>query len=193
MAKVNRGDCKRKKTSRDGKSTLLIVSQGEVTEKEYFKKLRREIRTVEITVNEKSKDPRNIIDHTLNFIKYGSKDFDTIWCVVDVDNTKKDNFSSARAVAQKNGINIIISDPCFELWALLHRQNVCDPILTIDAQARFKFYFPDYVKKLPYDHLVECRPKAISRAKALPKGKNPSTDVYRLVEKILSFQPKTSP
>ena len=45
---------------------------------------------------------------------------DHAFCVMDVDNCKDDDFREALKYSEKNRIQIILSNPCFEVFFLLH-------------------------------------------------------------------------
>jgi hypothetical protein len=47
--------------------------------------------------------------------------FDETWVVCDVD--AHHGLNDALALAKSNEIQVALSDPCFELWYLLHRQD----------------------------------------------------------------------
>jgi hypothetical protein len=47
--------------------------------------------------------------------------FDSVWAVFDVD--EHPNLAEACALASREGIEVGMSNPCFELWALLHFQD----------------------------------------------------------------------
>ena len=44
--------------------------------------------------------------------------YDQVWCVFDID--EHPFVPEAKQQARDNGIEVAISNPCFELWALLH-------------------------------------------------------------------------
>ena len=44
--------------------------------------------------------------------------FDEVWCVHDVDDHPR--LDEARIMARDNDISLAVSNPCFELWLLLH-------------------------------------------------------------------------
>ena len=113
---------RRRPPRREPKRRLLIVTEGEVTEPEYFKALQHhckallEIRSagvpktcVEMAVNLLAKDAQNFKDSKLQF--------DEAWCVFDVDNHSLDE---AKQQAKVNKIRLAVSNPNFELWLLLH-------------------------------------------------------------------------
>jgi hypothetical protein len=94
--------------------------------------------------------------------------------------------------AKANGIELAISNPCFELWALLHFQDQQAHIERGKVQHLCATHMPRYEKKLDYEILRPKYSNAVKRAEDLERlhesrgtaGANPSTTVYRLVELI---------
>jgi hypothetical protein len=46
---------------------------------------------------------------------------DQVWCVFDRD--EHPNFAKAIDLADRHGINLAISNPCLELWVILHFED----------------------------------------------------------------------
>jgi hypothetical protein len=44
--------------------------------------------------------------------------FEAVWCVCDVD--QHATLAAAREMAAKEAVGMAVSNPCFELWCLLH-------------------------------------------------------------------------
>lgn len=74
--------------------------------------------------------------------------YDEVWCVFDVD--EHPHLHDARQQARDNGIDLAVSNPCFELWALLHFQDHTAHIERADARRRLKRHLPGYEKALPF-------------------------------------------
>ena len=116
--------------------------------------------------------------------------YDEVWCVFDVDEHPR--IPEARQQARDNGIKLAISNPCFELWALLHFQDQSAYLSRQDAQRQLRLHIPEYGKDLPFHHLVSGYEQAVERAKNLDRrcetagcpGENPSTGVHALTERI---------
>lgn len=52
------------------------------------------------------------------------QEVDECWCIFDVEWPKNHpNLNAAVSLAQKNGIRLAISNPCFEVWLILHHQD----------------------------------------------------------------------
>ena len=95
-------------------------------------------------------------------------------------------------MARDNGIDLAVSNPCFELWLLLHfREN---PGMQHRAKVKemLKKHVPEYAKHIDYSAFSEGYSSAVKRAEQLDKfaedskspGHNPSTGVYILAEFI---------
>jgi hypothetical protein len=53
--------------------------------------------------------------------RHRGHDFDEIWCVFDVD--QHPNLAQAIHEARQSDVNVALSNPCFELWLVLHLQD----------------------------------------------------------------------
>lgn len=108
----------------------------------------------------------------------------------DVDDHLK--IPDARQQARDNDIKLAISNPCFELWVLLHFQDQTASIPRNKLRAQLKKHIPQYGKLIPFEAICELYEDARARAEELNKthqrngieGDNPSTDVYLLTERI---------
>jgi hypothetical protein len=116
--------------------------------------------------------------------------YDSVWCVFDVDSHH--HIADAKQMASDNGIHLAISNPCFELWLLLHfRDNpgMHDGNAILAALTKF---VPNYDKHVNYEVYSAGYLAAVSRAKQMAdaaerdgeSGRNPTTGVYELTELI---------
>lgn len=113
-----------------------------------------------------------------------------VWCVVDVDQHAR--LPAARRLAQENGIGLAVSNPCFELWALLHFHDQRAHIDGRAVRGALCTFLPGYEKRLDCIAMEPHRPVAVERARALDNEHerngtphdNPSTGVWRLTEAI---------
>lgn len=116
--------------------------------------------------------------------------YDEIWCVFDID--EHPLVAEARQQANANKIRLAISNPCFELWILLHFQDQFAHLERSNAQHLCRGHLPGYEKVVPCERLMDLYSEAKRRAEALDawqgtrgcSGGNPSTSVYHLVEMI---------
>jgi hypothetical protein len=119
--------------------------------------------------------------------------YDDIWCVFDID--EHPAVPDAKQQARDNEIELAISNPCFELWILLHFRDRRAHTDRAVVQRECSKYLPDYEKAVPFAKLHPYYDDAVQRAVALDAwqqsrgrgGSNPSTGVHKLTEKIKSF------
>ena len=200
------------------KPVILIVTEGEKSEPKYFEHFRTRQNNVEVRVVPNSKngsktDYLNLIRKASRICKdddLSSKSGDSVWIIADgdvnyqaADAVKKKNeaLTQARATAEKEAYSLLISNPCFELWYLLHLRYTTAHLPDYDAvkKALEQAGIKDYEKHNDlYEQLASETLEAIKRAKrlethqvengfALPLGidANPFTEVYRLMEKLV--------
>ncbi|SFR21145.1 RloB-like protein [Lentzea waywayandensis] len=158
---------------------ILVVSGGQRTEPDYFSGLRR-LRRARVEVKHKVDSPQNLVRYAKKI--FNNEEYDAVWCVVDVDQFDVD---AAKKLARQKSVELAVSEPCFELWLLLHftdhRAYIADGKAACALLTR---RVPGYDKKLDFARFDAAVETAIKRAKELPPG-NPSTDVWRLVEVLL--------
>lgn len=196
------GDLTRRGSRREPRRRILVLCEGEVTEPRYFKDLRIELRAslVEIEIEGHGEGPKTLVeraalrkkesDHHARKERDAYLAYDEIWCVFDVDEHAK--LADARQQARDNSIEVAISNPCFELWALLHFQPQTAYLERQAARSRLKTHLPGYDKDLPFARLHAGYREAVRRAAHLESrceergcpGDNPSTGVHRLTERI---------
>ena len=122
---------------------------------------------------------------------------DMAFCKFDTDEDSNKNklINEANKYALQNGIRMIISSPCIELWFLLHYDYTTARLSNDEVIKRLKQYYPKYDKNINiYKEINENVDEAIKRAKKLENyqienGKiigttdaNPSTEMYKIVE-----------
>ncbi len=195
-------DIRRRRSRRDIRRRILIVCEGGVTEAGYFRDLWRAIRnaSVRLEIDDQGGVPKTLVERAAEKKKEAEREarsqrdafllFDEVWCVFDVDDHP--HLHDARQQARANGVHLAVSNPCFELWALLHFQDHSAYLERRDARSRLKRHLPDYDKALPFERIHRGYSDAVSRAEELNRrredagdpGGNPSTGVYRLTERI---------
>ena len=180
----------RRRPSREPRTQLLVVCGARRTEPAYLAGLRRETRNpaVAIKVLSHPRDPERVVRYAKKCQEKLGTDFDEIWCVLDVDQFE---YGPALKIAAQEGINLAISNPCFEVWLLLHHIDLAMPLRDAgEAIELLKQFVPGYEKAdLDFSDFAEQIPLAIERAKLMcakesPLGDNPSSGMWRLVELI---------
>jgi hypothetical protein len=115
---------------------------------------------------------------------------DEVWCVVDVDEF---DISEALTAAAKKGVNLAISNPCFEYWLLLHFELCTAPLARYDdVQRRLTKHVPRYDKtRLCFADFAPGVDDALQRARSRCGApgeehvRNPSTGVWALVQQVI--------
>lgn len=120
---------------------FLIYNGGIVTEVEYFEYVKQRLfgermHTLRIatgsaedpvSIRSKGIDPKTLVEEAGKLYDRDRKDakkhsydaFDTVWAVTDVDDFG-DKVREAVELGQRNGVTVIISNPCFDVWLVDH-------------------------------------------------------------------------
>lgn len=191
---------RRRRSFREPRARFLIVCEGEVTEPRYFNDVRRAERGIIDLKVVPAGIPKTVVEQAVKMKKESERDaksrkdenllYDHVWCVFDVD--EHPFVPEAKQQAQANAINVAVSNPCFELWFLLHFQDQTAHIERQKVQHLCRTHMPGYRKAPPCDVLRPDQPKAAERANQLENwqasrnnaGGNPSTGVHRLIQQI---------
>lgn len=114
------------------KKRYLVVCGGEKTERQYFEFCEDEFNVV-IDFRPDKKSPSQLADYAVTLKEKADRDeesvdsYSAVWVVVDVDNYH--DHKQAEKTCKAHGINLIISNPCFEVWLIDHHSQ-CPPSCT---------------------------------------------------------------
>jgi len=189
---------------------VVIVCEGSKTEPGYFNGIRQSMRlpTAQVyVVHPNATDPLSIVRAAIDYRRQRVREHawstgDSAWAVFDGDehqHADPHNWNDAIQTADSQGINLAVSNPCFELWYLLHYQDQFAQLSREDAERRISGHLGEYQKAKVYwpDPLEPLTQEAIGRARQLAdrlvadggrRHSNPSTDVFNLVESLLELQ-----
>jgi hypothetical protein len=187
---------------RDPKPTILVVTEGEVTEPEYIDGLKRACRNPRVTVRLAKEHgvPKTIVEIAKQYKEEAEKSaqcekdenlvYDSVWGVFDVDDHPA--IGEAIVMARDNGIRLAISNPCVELWLLLHFRDNPGMHDRVAVKKLLKDYVPDYDKHVDYATYTGGYSQAVVRARRMDQAasednepnRNPTTGVYELTELI---------
>lgn len=192
----------RRAAFRDPKPVILVVTEGEVTEPEYLRGYESACRNARVNIEfgpehgvpktlvELAKQSKQEAESRAKSEKDANLAYDSVWCVFDID--EHPAVGEAQQMARDNGIDLAISNPCFELWLLLHFRD--NPGMNDRTQVRAMLakYVPDYDKHVEYANYAAGYHEAVKRASRMDKAaekagesnRNPTTGVYRLTESI---------
>lgn len=129
MAKAERRGlaCGRKKQTRAKRKRHLIVSNGMVTETEYFNHLISEMDVRgSVRYRHIDGDPLKVVKQLSRELESDKKavktgeieELSSAWIVVDSDEFR--NLAAAEREAKAKGIRLAITNPCFEVWLIDH-------------------------------------------------------------------------
>ena len=208
----------RREAFRDAR-LIVIASEGKDTERIYFKALAKEYTNprVHVHILERSENEQNNSspEHVLKQLndyksQYELEEDDELWLVVDKDRWTEAMLSRvATECLQEVAMHMALSNPCFELWLLLHMEDAAsltpeeakqwmenrrkskntDPYLKVRLRQKMGSYHESSYDALALIAHVE---DAIERARALDK--NPAdrwpqtlgTRVYILAESVMN-------
>jgi hypothetical protein len=116
--------------------------------------------------------------------------YDEVWCVFDIDDHPA--IPEARQLAASHGVELAISNPCFELWLVLHFRDSPGAQHRDQVHTILRGFIPGYDKRFRFEVVVSGVNDAATRARRMDRdaqemgelGRNPSTSVYRLTESI---------
>lgn len=188
------------KTRKEKKLFILGLEGKNETEKNYFMSFNPILKKARIQCYvSNTTDPVGLVNDLIKLKKNELLEpDDTICCVFDADTEpyKEKQIQEAAKLANTNKIELIISNPSFEIWFLLHfiyTTKYYDNKSLIDD---LKAYVPNYKKSGSiFNDIKVDTEKAIINAKRLDErhnqqnktkylDRNPSTDVWKLVSWI---------
>lgn len=192
----------RRKPFREPKRRILVVCEGARTEPDYIRGFERHSRNaaVEVECVPAVGVPLTVVRHADGRKDKAEKDarrqddpflkFDEVWCVFDID--EHPHLNEARQLAQARQIELAVSNPCFELWLLLHFREPPGSRHRHDVQRLMREHISDYDKKPDFAHFAAGIDAACRRAERLDRdaaneneaGRNPTTGVHRLVASL---------
>lgn len=208
----------RREAFRDAR-LIVIASEGKDTERIYFNALAKEyanprvhVRILERRDDEKNNSsPKHVLEQLKDYkSQYYLEEDDELWLVVDKDHWTDGMLSQVATVCTQDvSMRMALSNPCFEVWLLLHLEDVtsltseerklwmensrksrnADPYLKVRMrQDMGSYHESDYDAKALIEH-VET---AIGRAILLdnnPDDRWPQTlgtRVYLLAESVMN-------
>ncbi len=192
----------RRTRQRTSRRTILVFTEGEKTEEQYLSAWHRKCRDrIAIKVDSFHGVPLSLVNKAVETQKTETRDqrrghgsaYDEIWCMFDIDSHPK--VPEAIQKAKTYNIGLAISNPCIELWFILHFEGQTAYLTSHDAQSR-SFELLGCRKNLSsqaVDLLCNNYEDALERAQLLdtkhygdgsPLGSNPSSSVWTLINLI---------
>lgn len=196
----------RKSRVRNPNKKIVVAMEGNKTEPKYFiavkKKFRSatlEIITLSRAANDTKSAPNHVVCELDNYLKKNKLEkSDELWLVCDKDRWPEKQLNDVARKCQSKGYHLGLSNPCFELWLILHYENVAQlpDVKKIELGQRRntqkKWGNIYQSKKISgYDQIVDKIYAAIKHAKTLDNKQQSrwpnslGTNVYHLAESII--------
>ena len=187
---------KRISQNRKIKESILIVCEGEKTEKFYFESFR--VTSAKVVVCGTGCNTQSVVEMAKEISDEAIKDdsaYDQVWCVFDRDSFPAQRFNNAIAFALRYNFKVAYSNEAFEIWYLLHFNYYSTSIRRSSYGHMLSNLLPCKYSKVRsdmYELLLSRQTTAILNAKRLlnsynphnPESDNPCTTVFRLVEEL---------
>lgn len=193
---------KRRSGVRELNQRFLIVCEDDKSAPRYFEALKRwhklDAAKVEVVGSSGWTQPVQVVDRaiklkhrSLNEDESGTEPFNEVWCCIDGDYDSK--ICNARSKAKTQGIQLAVTNKCFEFWILLHFEESARIANDCDEHYRdVKRHVPSYSKGgfdfstiVPHARTASKRAKKSRRTDELPESQNPCSDLYLLIDQLL--------
>lgn len=207
----------RKAGKRAGYDRILIVTEGSKTEPLYLGEIRSKYRlqtaNVQVQHSQYGTEPIKIVEYAEHLFVNGDEDkfiqpraFEQVYVVFDRDDHETYHSALAKAVAltgklrndlkQAVKFEAIASVPCFELWLLLHFEDVQAPLHRAVVHQRLCQHLPGYNKGQAGRYAKTCQYLAMATQRAehmaqvtnAHNGVEPYTDMHRLVQLLVTLK-----
>ncbi|WP_419839403.1 RloB family protein [Candidatus Poriferisodalis sp.] len=192
---------RRRRPQKDERPRFVIFCEGTVTEPVYlnaFAALPEIRRVAALDVRGMGYDPHRLVAEAKQARRSepGARESRTeYWCVFDVEAPEPhQGLRDAVQMARDNGIGVAVSNPCFELWLILHHAEHTRWLDTEEAQSLRRHSDGSTGKGLDTVEYMQRRKTAAGRARQLAEmherdgssfpGDNPSSGIFRLLEAV---------
>ncbi|QSB15076.1 RloB domain-containing protein [Natronosporangium hydrolyticum] len=184
--------------------TVVVFCEGKNSEPDYIRGLKRLPEVVRDTALNLELHPRQGVPLTLVQMaadRLEDPEVDACWCVFDVEWPRNHpNLAEARQLAEARGIRLAISNPCFELWLVLHHQEFTKQVATAEAERLSRKLDGRSAKSIDSGFYLPLRKMAAARAAKLEERHakdgtnfphdNPSSGMHHLLR---ALEPGTQP
>lgn len=186
----------RKVSTRPERRTIVVFCEGSASEPDYVNALKRlpEIRlntSINIEIDPDQGVPLTLVKRAVAR-KNCDDEVDACWCIFDVEWPRNHpNLTRAVQLAQAHGISLAVSNPCFELWLILHYSDQSAFMSTAEAEKQSRKLDDRDGKRIDAATYLPHRLVAAQRASALAERHrrngtefpqdNPSSTMFELL------------
>ena len=132
---------RKRRSQRVERRTVLLVTNGRVTEDAYLRQLCRRVNHDGISAKVKviKGDPLTVVKQ-LGGPRSDLSEYEEVWIVVDHDGQDRHDFLAKcrRLSSKRTVVHGVISVPCFEVWLNAHYAPVKNYQNQADAQAHYR-------------------------------------------------------
>ncbi len=194
MAKRRTGRISRRESNKDPKVRFTLFCEGKNTEPKYFSAIKKVYRDTLVSIESHGGvgGPITIAQKALQFAKSeglarGSRrkknlfeKQDQVWAVFDRD--EHERYKEAVNLCKINDIGVARSNPCFEVWLILHEQAYDRPNNSHQVQKELQRLRPEYkrsgAKVLNFKEMVGRVHLAEERAQVLLRRREDEGDPH---------------
>ncbi len=211
-------ELRRRAAQRQPAQSLLIVCEGAKTEPLYLGEIRQALRlpsaNVQVQPSAYGTEPLRIVEYAQRLFTHGdralgirARSFDRVVAVFDRD-AHHTYDAALQRVAALNGrlkndakvrvpFEAVVSVPCFELWLLLHFEDVFAPLHRDQVIARLRTHLTGYAKgqgahwAATRNHLDAATKRAaalVAAGHTAADGTQPYTALHELVNRLLHLK-----
>ena len=179
---------------------MIVVTEGEKTEPQYINEFLRIHQAPNVRIGGTGFDPQGVVEKAIELKKSVGRGRAHVWAVFDRDEHLR--FEEALRLAQRHGICVAVSNPCFEPWAVFHYRDHAAPIDRHDCQRllarlcagyradRGKLFKDTEAIRSNHDAAVQRGKRSLhDREKEDDPQGNPSTSMHVLMESIRTQGP----
>ena len=190
-ARFRQSNLRRRRAFIDQRAVFLLICEGGNSEPLYFSSLGRTLKATVIESIKGAGSPDAIADKAVEearsrgfFSRSGRKQRvargDQIWAVFDRD--QHEHFDAAVTKCEQNGIKVARSNPCFEVWLILHVEEFHRPDGRDVLFHHFCTLRPDYKegkgRRCDFSTLIEAVQIAEGRAEKQLAARHEEGDPY---------------
>lgn len=179
---------------------FVVACEGEKREKTYFERLghgsqRLKVRVLAPEPGRSLSAPKWVLDRLVHFIEkegVNVKTGDQVWLVMDVDRWKTNQLYAIADLCKEQGWGFALSNPCFEVWLLLHLQDIsnvgansCQDFKKELAKSVRGGYNPEKFLSWVPDAIARCQSLNLDLDHPIPPAK--TTRVYLVANHMMEL------
>jgi len=174
---------------------IIIASEDRYAVKQYFSRFKtRRVQIRVLPTDDCRSAPQHVIERLNQFVKeHVTEVGDTFWLCIDSDRWPPESLSKIIGECFSKSYQVAMSNPCFELWILLHFESVPNELASCDQVCEvLRGLFNGYSKKCCRTIGItgEMVRSAMGRARSMDKSTSPSvpsttTHVYKILDVMI--------